>query len=40
MKFNITHHAAERYIERVRGGIPTESNLFTEILKDISLGYY
>lgn len=39
MKFNITHHASERYIERVRCGIhSTDTNLYTEILKDLSAG--
>lgn len=39
MKFFITHHAGERYIERIRGGInPTTTNLFTDMLKELSTG--
>lgn len=39
MKFFITHHAGERYVERIRGGInSTDTNLFSEMLKQLHEG--
>lgn len=39
MRFFITYHAADRFIERIRGGInSTNNNLFAEMLKELSIG--
>jgi len=39
MNFFITHHAGERYVERIRGGLnSTEQNLFSEMLTKLRAG--
>lgn len=38
MKYNITKHCSQRYVERVLGGIKTSDNLYVSILKDLSGG--
>lgn len=39
MKFFITHHAGERYIERIRCGLNSaNNNLFAEILTKLNTG--
>lgn len=38
MKYNITKHCSNRYVERVLGGINITNNLYTQILKDLSGG--
>jgi len=38
MKFNITKHCSDRYVQRVLAGSNVINNLYVQILKDLSSG--